>query len=104
MSYTCPDGTIRANQSVSNLSDCNIEAGTDLMGTIWDGISVAIGVIGLAAVVVIILGGVTYITSQGDAGKVTKAKNTILYGVIGLVVAILAFAIVNFVLKNIFKK
>ncbi|MBO7699190.1 hypothetical protein J6S39_00680 [Candidatus Saccharibacteria bacterium] len=104
MSYTCPSGTLRAGEAVSNLSECNVEANTSLMPTIWNGISVAIGVIGVAAVIVIIMGGVTYVTSQGDAGKVTKAKNTIIYGVIGLVISILAFAIVNFVLRNVFVK
>ena len=60
-----------------------------------------IGVLGLVAVVVIIVGGVQYMTSSGDAGKVKKAKDTILYGVIGLVICVLAFAIVNFVISNI---
>ena len=54
-------------------------------------------VVGIAAVIVIIIGGIMYTTSSGDASSVTKAKNTILYAVIGLVVAFLAFAIVNWV-------
>ena len=60
-----------------------------------------IGVLGLVCVVVIIIGGVNYMTSSGDAGKVKKAKDTILYGLIGLVVCVLAFAMVNFVISNI---
>ena len=64
-------------------------------------INAIIGVIGIGAVIVIIIGGVTYMTSSGDAGKVKKAKDTILYGVIGLIVVALAFAIVNFVIGNI---
>jgi multisubunit Na+/H+ antiporter MnhB subunit len=52
-------------------------------------------------VVVIILGGVQYTTSSGDPAKVKKAKDTILYGIIGLVVALLAYAIVNFVLSSL---
>jgi TRAP-type C4-dicarboxylate transport system permease small subunit len=63
-----------------------------------------IGVLGLVAVVVIIIGGVSYMTSAGDAGKVKKAKDTILYGVIGLIIVALAFAIVNFVIGNILKQ
>ena len=59
-----------------------------------------ITVLGLVAVVVIIYGGIQYMTSTGDAGKVKKAKDTILYAVIGLIVCVLAFAIVNFVIKN----
>lgn len=75
----------------------------DLMTTVNTIINVALGVIGLVAVVMIIMGGLSYTTSAGDAAKVKKAKDTIMYGVIGLVVALLAFAIVNFVLGNIFK-
>ncbi len=74
----------------------------DLMTTVNTIINVALGVIGLVAVVMIIMGGLNYTTSAGDAAKVKKAKDTIMYGVIGLVVALLAFAIVNFVLTNVF--
>ena len=66
-------------------------------------INVVIGVIGFVAVAFIIFGGFQYTTSAGDPGKVKKAKDTILYGIIGLVVAMLAYAIVNFVLSNVFK-
>jgi hypothetical protein len=75
---------------------------TSLETVITTIINVVIYVIGLVAVVMIILGGVQYTTSQGEAAKVKKAKDTILYGIIGLVVAILAFAIVNFVLSGVF--
>ena len=75
---------------------------TNAMGTFQIIVNVIIGLVGLIAVVMIIIGGISFTTSQGDAGKVTKAKNTVLYGIIGLVVAILAFAIVNFVLTNVF--
>ena len=56
---------------------------------------------GIVAVIMIIIGAVRYTTSQGDPGRVKKGKDTILYGVIGLVIAILAFAIVNFVLTTL---
>ena len=73
--------------------------------TLWEDVSgiikAVIAVLGLVCVIVIIMGGVSYMTSTGDAGKVKKAKDTILYGVIGLVICVLAFAIVNFVLDNI---
>lgn len=57
--------------------------------------------VGIIAVVMIIFGGVQMATSAGDAGKVTKAKNTILAAVIGLVIAVLAYAIVHFVLGKL---
>ena len=64
-------------------------------------INAILGVVGLIAVVMIILGGISYMTSAGDASKVKKGKDTILYGIIGLVIVGLAFAIVNFVIANL---
>lgn len=58
-------------------------------------------VLGAVSVVMIILGGIKYTTSSGDTKNVESAKNTIMYSVIGLVVAILAGAIVNFVLTSL---
>ncbi|MBR5939151.1 hypothetical protein IKZ77_01200 [Candidatus Saccharibacteria bacterium] len=71
-----------------------------LMDTIKAIIGSVIGVLGIVCVVVMIIGGVNYMTSTGDAGKVKKAKDTILYGAIGLIVCVLAFAIVNFVINT----
>ena len=73
--------------------------GGDINTMIRTIINAIIFVVGMVAVVMIILGGVNYATSQGDTNKVKKGKDTILYGIIGLVIAILAFAIVNFVLQ-----
>ncbi len=58
-----------------------------------------IGITGTIAVVFIVIGGINYITSNGDAGKLKKAKDTILYACIGLVISALAFAIVNWVIS-----
>lgn len=60
-------------------------------------LSIAAGVI---AVVMIIVGGVKYVTSQGEASQTASAKNTILFAVIGLIVAALAQIIVKFVLSR----
>lgn len=78
-----------------------VEGGNNLQGDVTNILNAVIAVLGLVAVVVIIIGGVQYMTSSGDAGKVKKAKDTILYGVIGLVICVLAFAIVNFVISNL---
>ena len=56
-------------------------------------------IVGIIAVIMLIIGGIRYVTSGGDAKKVTDAKNTVLYAIIGLVIAFLAFAIVNFVVS-----
>jgi predicted membrane channel-forming protein YqfA (hemolysin III family) len=65
-------------------------------------INMVIYIVGTIAVVMVLISGVQYATSQGDPSKIKKAKDTIMYGVIGLVVVILAYAIVNFVLQNVF--
>jgi type IV secretory pathway VirB2 component (pilin) len=99
----CPGdykSTVTDLSECNNLKDANSNS-NDLMSTVNTIINVIIGVIGFVAVVVIILGGVQYTTSAGDPGKVKKAKDTILYGIIGLVVALLAYAIVNFVLSSL---
>jgi predicted small integral membrane protein len=58
---------------------------------------VLIYIVGAVAVIMLIIGGLRYVISQGDAAAVKQAKDTILYGIIGVVVAILAYAIVSFV-------
>lgn len=58
-------------------------------------------IVGVISVIMIIIGGLKYITSGGDSGNVTGAKNTILYAVVGLVVVALAQFIVRFVLAKV---
>lgn len=78
-----------------------VDSKEDLTKSVTSIINAVIAVLGIVCVVVIIIGGINYMTSSGDSGKVKKAKDTILYGVIGLVICVLAFAIVNFVIGNI---
>ena len=60
-------------------------------------VNILLFIIGSVAVIMIIVGGLRYTLSGGDGTQVTSAKNTILYAIIGLVVAILAYGIVNWV-------
>lgn len=73
----------------------------DLPKFIQNIVNVLLFIAGAIAVVMIILGGIRYVTSNGAQDQVKAAKDTILYSVIGLIVALLAFAIVNFVVSNI---
>ena len=57
-------------------------------------------IIGAISVIMLIIGGIRYTTSNGDQQAVQNAKNTILYAVVGLVIAILAFAAINFVISS----
>lgn len=96
--YTEPSGYPSVRPSI-----VNSDASGNLTTTVIAIINGVIGVLGLAAVVIIIIGGINYMTSSGEAAKVKKAKDTILYGIIGLIICILAFAIVNFVIVNLFQ-
>lgn len=58
-------------------------------------------IVGVVAVIMLIIGGIRYVISGGDAKKVTDAKNTVLYAIIGLVIAVFAYAIVNFVITSL---
>lgn len=62
--------------------------------------NVLLFIIGAVAVIMLIIGGLKYVISGGDATKVQSAKNTILYALVGVVVAILAYAVVNFVISS----
>lgn len=71
---------------------------TKVFGTVAN---ILIFLTGAISVIIIIFGGIRYVTSTGDAGRVKQAKDTIQYAIIGLVVSILAYAIVNFVIDNL---
>lgn len=74
----------------------------DLTSTTTDNVlKVVFGVAGGVAMIMIVIGGFKYITSLGNAQNVAKAKDTILYAVIGLLAVILAYAIVAFVIRGV---
>jgi len=64
-------------------------------------VNVMLFIIGAICVIMLIWGGIRYTTSAGNSASVTAAKNTIMYAIIGLVIAFLAFAVVNWVLVAI---
>lgn len=83
--------------------DCrgDLEGGTTRVNDlITDAINIFSIIVGIIAVIMIIVGGFKYITSGGDSGNITSAKNTIIYAVIGLVIVALAQFLVQFVLDK----
>lgn len=58
-------------------------------------------VVGVIAVIMVIIGGLKYVTSNGDSNQISSAKNTIIYALIGLVVVAIAQAVVRFVLNKL---
>ncbi len=79
----------------------NDEASEGVNNTVNLIINIFSWVVGVVSVIMIIWGGFKYITSGGDAGSVTSAKNTILYAIVGLIIVALAQVIVKFVLGNV---
>lgn len=74
---------------------------TDVRGFIGNIIKTMFFVVGVLAVIVIIFAGVTFVMSAGNSQTIQKAKTTIIYAVIGLIVSILSYAIVNFVVSSL---
>ena len=94
LSDNCPAG--------GSSSVCASASPKDDLGAIIKQITnVMFFIIGAIAVVMIIYSGIRYTTSAGNPAGVTAAKNSLIYSIVGLVVAILAYAIVNFVVTRI---
>ena len=95
----CNNNSIPAD--VKRGSGCQDYGAAELPDVIIGILNAIIGAASIVAVVFIVIGGINYMTSSGDATKVKKAKDTILYACIGLIVCALSFAIVNWVIKAI---
>ncbi|MDQ3094112.1 MAG: pilin [bacterium] len=93
----CAGASLDANAQ-GDCATSGAEANTKINDTIRFVINLFSIVVGVVAVIMIIIGGFKYITSGGDSGNITGAKNTILYAIIGLVIVALAQFIVKFVL------
>ncbi len=91
-----PDCQARGGASCSIVEEDRLNYMTGATG-VWGVVQLAMTVLGAVAVIMIVIGGIKYTISQGDSSAVTSAKNTILYAVIGLIVAILATVIIGFV-------
>lgn len=96
-SNICNDDEIKKRPDLYEAAGCNVDDDKTIMGTVEGLIAVVMSVVGIVAVGVIVYGGFTYVTSTGDAAKAAKAKNIIIYGVVGMIVALLSWTIVHFV-------
>ncbi len=108
MAFSCSDGNLTAQQALQ----CGANGGTattdtsqqatntlqETLKTILEIFSIAVGVI---AVIMVILSGFRYITSGGSQEKVTSAKNSLLYAIIGLIIVALAQVLVRFTLSKV---
>ncbi len=106
--------TLLSSHALYAISDMSIQAGVNAargnsqpaelfgVGGIFTTITnVLLFVVGALSVVMVIVGGLRYVVSGGNSTAVTGAKNTILYAIVGILVAFLAYAAVNFLLGSL---
>ena len=98
----CDDGKVNISEGVDcakgKQTRAELFAGDNsLFKTVTN---VLLFLIGAVSVIMLVIGGLRYTLSNGDSTQVTNAKNTILYSIVGIVVALLAYAIVNFVVTS----
>lgn len=99
-SAACATGTGPQGQILSGAAaagNCNATSVPKLASAIVNILSIVVGIV---AVIMVIYGGFRYITSGGDAGRVASAKTTLIYAVVGLIIAALAQFIVHYVLNK----
>lgn len=84
--------------TTSEMQGKSIDGDSGLIKTV---VNILLWAVGILSVIMIIFSGFRYITSSGDASKTKSAQNTLIYSVVGLIVAIMAWAIVNMVIKRL---
>lgn len=92
----CQGSNVGSNSTTCD-SNSSTTSLTNLAAKIIGIFSVLVGVV---AVIMVIFGGFKYITSGGDSGSVSGAKNTLIYAIVGLIIVALAQFIVHFVLNT----
>lgn len=84
--------------TTSEMKGKSIDGKDGLIKTV---VNILLWAVGILSVIMIIFSGFRYITSSGDASKTKSAQSTLIYSVVGLIVAIMAWAIVNMVIKRL---
>ncbi len=97
-SYTAPSDSTVCQEAASSKNSNPLYGPDGVLTKAINGLSLVVGIL---SVIVIILSGINFITSQGEPQKVTNARNRIIYAIVGLFVAVLAQGIVVFVLKRL---
>lgn len=102
-SYTASASTVSEVKSgVTGVGgDTDGNRSGDVAVTIKKVIGILLFLIGMIAVIFIVIAGFRFVTSNGDSNTVSAAKDTIIYSVLGIIIAVMAYAIVNFIIDNI---
>lgn len=88
------------NQNCSNPGNTPATV-TGTGGLVTTVINIMLFIVGILSVIMIIYSGIRYVTSRGDSGQVGNAKNTLMYSIIGLIIALVAYALVNWVFTSV---
>ena len=104
LSTTSLSGSVSAQVSkgidtatTSEMQGKSIDGKDGLIKTV---VNILLWAVGILSVIMIIFSGIRYVTSAGDAAKTKAAQNSLIYAVVGLIVAIFAWAIVNMVIDK----
>ncbi|HSX43539.1 MAG TPA: pilin [Candidatus Saccharimonadales bacterium] len=101
VSYASPKSEVCSTLGAGNGCGSQPANGVSLNRVVTVVISTLSIVVGIAAVIMVMVSGFKYVTSGGDSSKVQSAKNSLMYAIVGLVVAFFAQAIVKFVLNKV---
>lgn len=88
------------DEALKGANDSGGSGGPTLGAIIQTVTNILLFIVGIAAVIMLIIGAIRYTTSAGDDSAAKSAKNTILYAIVGLILAFLAYAIVTFVINQ----
>lgn len=100
------DGSVRQACKGANLSNSNgtcgsARASSDISTTLQRIVNILTMIVGIAAVIMIIINGLKFITSNGDSNAISSARNGVIYSLVGLAVVALAQVIVRFVINTV---
>jgi heme/copper-type cytochrome/quinol oxidase subunit 2 len=98
--FAAPGDVLEKGGCTADTALCS-DSGDGVFTLIRSIIQIMLIIAGIVAVIMIIVGGIGYSTSAGDPAKTKKAKDTVLYSIVGLVVAIMAYAVVTFVVGKL---
>lgn len=96
----CQGTNISVSGNPGSVASCGSGSTNNLNSILQWAVNIFSAIVGVIAVIMIIVGGLKYITSGGDSSKVGSAKNTLLYAIIGLIIVALAQVIVHFVIAR----
>lgn len=97
----CHGTTLSVSSQGGSCATDTSSSTSSIQHIVTEGVNIFSVIVGIVAVIMIVIGGFRYITSGGDSGKVSGAKTTIIYALIGLVIVALAQFIVQFVLNKV---